>query len=235
VTVLYDGIRHDSRPIIIYHLFPKFMMVRKEIIGGAVAAIIIIFVVLVLPSEDVMDSEVVVKETKIAVKPTDIADLSAVQFGNELSLSMSLGDIIPESLDDIPLSENAIGFGYGWFEVTKTIEEHSIKGGPGHMRAYLVNKYIDDTGSSAWKLETANVDIIALVDYHVDFCLRTFDTVAEMVLANKTITVKTPPDTTPRMNAFYVDRAASFELVPDNRYCHQEQMGATIIDLLKLE
>ncbi len=93
-------------------------MVRKEIVGGGIAAAVIILVLVVISSQDLMES----KETKIAVKPTDIAEFSAVQYGNELSLSMSLGDIIPESLDDIPLSEDAIGLGYGWFGVLINFE-----------------------------------------------------------------------------------------------------------------
>ena len=212
-------------------------MVRKEIVGGAIAAAaVIILVSLVIPSEDLIESEVVVKETKIAVKPTDIAEFSAVQYGDELSLSMSLGDIIPESLDDIPLSEDSIGFGYGWFGVFRASDSiHVESTGPGHMLSYLVNMYRNDTISNDWKLEGATVDVLFQGDYYIDYCIRTFDVDGNMVLANKTVSIKTPPDSSPVIRAYFVLKAASFELVPENKFCHDDQIGVKLIDFIDLE
>ena len=220
------------------------MSQRKIFLGTITAAAVIVFVLLVTIPEDITKlvtipedtTKSVVEEEKEWHKPTDIVEFSAVQYGNELTLSMSLGDIIPESLDEIPLSEDAVAFGYGWFGGNKAEEKDHIDKGLPHMIGYILSLNRNDTASAnGWKLNAADIDTIFTKKFGVDYCLKLLDTNAVMVLANNTITVKTPPDTSPYLRAYFAQRAVSIELVPDDHVCHPGKIGAKIIDLKRIK
>ena len=213
-------------------------MVRKEIIGGSIAAAIAIIFVLVLTTTTVPEIQ---EKQFIKTDPTYIVDFGAVQYENELSLTMSLGDDVPQDISDIPLSESALGFAYGWFGINKQKPGEEVEGrGPNHLIGYIVSMYHDDIEPDwkvqpdlkvgpGWKVEPVLADII-LGHAPIDYCVRFWGPPAEVQIVDNTLSLKTFPDTAPILNAFFVDRAVSLEILGHSLQCHGNQFAAHIID-----
>jgi len=198
-------------------------------------AVIIAIIVIGITTQDLTDFEVPIKQEQkeLKTKTTDIVGFDAVQFGNELSLSMTIGDDVPITIDEIPLSDSAIGFAYGWFGEDKTGGGHIEVEGSGHLQGYLVSMY-HDTMQDGWQVEPVDVDVIPLGIAGIDFCMNIRDGSAMLTMQDNTILVDTSPDFRPQINAFFVDRAVSLELVT-SRWCHPGQITANIIDIIKPE
>ena len=207
----------------------------KKIITISSIAVIIAIIVIGITTQDLTDFEVPVKQEQkeLKTKATDIVDFDAVQFSNELSLLMHTGGTIPQTIEDIPLSDSSIGFAYGWLGEDKTGGGHMEGEGSGHMRGYLVSMY-HDTIQDGWQIEPVDADTIPLKKYGIDFCMNIRDGSAILTMQENTILVDTSPDFRPQINAFFVDRAVSLELGTSS-WCHPGQIAANIIDIIKSE
>jgi len=208
-------------------------MAKKTMILASVAVAIALILVVGVTSQDLtIDIPKEEQAEILKTKPTDIVDFDAVQFGNELSLSMHIGNTIPQTIEDIPLSDSSIGFAYGWLGEDKTIVGH-LEGGSGHMQGYLVSMY-HDTIQDGWKIEPVDADVISKNLSGADFCMNIRDGSAMLTLQDNTILVDTSPDFRPQVNAFFVDRALSLEL-GTSPWCHPRQIAAIIIDIIKTD
>ena len=202
-------------------------------IAASVAVAIALILIVGVTSQDLTIDIPKQEQTKIVkTKSTDIVDFDAVQFSNELSLSMHTGNTIPQTIEDIPLSDSSIGFAYGWLGEDKTGGRHMEGEGSGHLKGYLVSMY-HDTMQDGWQVEPVDVDTIPL-GHGIDFCMNIRDGSAMLTLQDNTILVDTSPDFRPQINAFFVDRALSLEL-GTNPWCHHEQIAANIIDIVKTD
>ena len=147
---------------------------KKKIIMVSSIAVIIAILVIGITTQDLADLVVPVKQEQkeLKTKTTDIVDFDAVQFGNELSLSMSIGNIIPETIDEIPLSESAIGFAYGWFGDSNISGGHVEGKGSGHLQGYIVSMYHDT--EDGWQVEPVDVDLLPPT-FGSDYCISVRD------------------------------------------------------------
>ena len=210
-------------------------MKKKPIMVSGIAVIIAIIVIGITTQDLTTITVPEIQEKQfIKINPTDIVDFSAVQFGNELSLTMTIGDDVPITIDEIPLSDSAIGFGYGWYGDSEPPKSgHLEGGGSGHLQGYVVSMY-HDTAEDGWQLEPVNMDLLTPFGWDIDYCLSLVNKSAKLRIQNNTIFVDTPPDIKPQVNAFFVNQAASLELSTSNK-CHDNQIAATIIDIKMLE
>lgn len=74
---------------------------------------------------------------------------------------------MPQTIDDLQLSDSAIGFGYGWFGVRKTGGGH-IEEGEGHLRGYTINIFSSED-ESGWEVKLATFDVYNISD--IDGCI----------------------------------------------------------------
>lgn len=208
-------------------------MARRKILPGAIVAGVTISIIVILVATNLSEMEMPAKQDEkeiLKTKSTEVIGLAAVQIGNQLSLLMSTGDDTPQTLDEITLSDSAIGFGYGWLGESKT-SGGDVKGeGSGQLRGYMVSAYLDNDSPNEWKTELITVDVIPGFGY----CMFHNESLVELDITGNTIFIQTPSDSPPNINAAFVDRAASFELFYDDR-CHSNQVAAKIIDVHKLE
>jgi len=215
-------------------------MLPKKIIAGGIGAAVAVAVVILsvvyfgdMERTDIADFE---KEEYIIIanKPQDVLSMSAEQYGNELSLSMIVNGTIPQSLDELSLSESAIGFGYGWFG-PRNIEVGHIEGaGAGHLKGYIVilnaKNSTANINATGWEVQAVSVDVVP-ENWPVNYCMRIKPGSADLQIQENKISIKTPSDIPPNIKAFFVDRVASFEIKPDQRPCHLGQLSAKTIDI----
>lgn len=215
-------------------------MLSKKIIAGGIGAAVAVAVVILsvvyfgdMGKANIVDFE---KEEHITIanKPQDVLSMSAEQYGNELSLSMIANGTIPQSLDELSLSESAIGFGYGWFG-PRNIEVGHLEGaGTGHLKGYIVilnaKNSTANINATGWEVQAVRVDV-ALGNWPVNYCMKIKPGSADLQIQENKISIKTPSDVPPNIKAFFVDRIASFELKPEQTPCHLGQLSAKTIDI----
>jgi len=214
--------------------------VSKKIIAGAGAAVAVAVVILSVVYFGDMERANIVDFKKaeyiiIANEPQDVLSLSAVQYGNELSLSMIANGTIPQSLDELSLSESAIGFGYGWFGSGNIQAEHFEGAGAGHLKGYIVTLNFQNSSATinatGWEVQAVSVDVAHGHDWPVNYCMMINPGSADLQIEENKISIKTLNDVPPNINAFFVDRIASFEIKPNQTPCHLGQLSVKTIDI----
>ena len=140
---------------------------------------------------------------------------------------------MPNTIDEISLSDSAIGFGYGWFGVVGSGEGH-LEGGEGHLRGYIVKITEDE---SEWKPDPVRLDLmLGELKTYGDACISPQMYPADFSVDDNIITLTNGPDNRPYVNAFFVNRIVSFEIIPDiNNLCHENQYLMNIIDIERSE
>ena len=211
-------------------------MASKAIIGGGIAAAIaIVFVIFVVSSDTIsnVSPETAEKELIPSNDPVDVIDFTAVQFGDVITLNMTIGAAMPDTFHDISLSDSAIGFGYGWFGIKGSGEGH-LEGGIGHLLGYIVMITEDE---SEWKAVPVKLDLITPTKApYSDACVSIYEYPADFSVDDNIITLTNGPDNRPYVNAFFIDRIASFEILPNiNDWCHENQYFMRIIDIYNSE
>ena len=212
-------------------------MASKAIIGGGIAAAVaIVFVIFVVSSDTIsnVSPETAEKELIPSNDPVNVIDFTAVQFGDIITLDMTIGAAMPDTIDEILLSDSAIGFGYGWFGVKGIGAGHLEGEGEGHLRGYIVKITEDE---SEWKADPVRLDLmIAALKTYGDACISIQKFPADFSVDDNIITLTNGPDNRPYVNAFFVDRIVSFEIIPDIRnWCHENQYFMKIIDTERSE
>ena len=209
-------------------------MTKTVIIGGGIAAAIaIVFVIFVVSPGTISNvSPVAEKELIPSNDPVDVIDFTAVQFVDVITLNMTIGAAMPDTFHEISLSDSAIGFGYGWFGIKGSSEGH-LEGGIGHLLGYIVKITEDE---SEWKAVPVKLDLITLTKSpYNDACILIYEYPADFSVEQNKITLTNGPDNRPFVNAFFIDRIASFEMLPHGYWCHDNQYYMSIIDIERSE
>jgi len=212
-------------------------MTKSYIIAGAVAAAVAIVLVIFVVSSDTISNvspETAEKELIPSNDPVDVVDFTAVQFGDEITFHMTIGAEMPQTFDEISLSDSAIGFGYGWFGVKSVGKGHLEGEGEGHLRGYIVKITEDEP---EWEAKSVRLDLILRSgSIHSDACIALLKFPADFSVDDNIITLTNGPDNRPYVNAFFIDRIASFEILPNiNNWCHENQYFMKIIDIYNSE
>ena len=212
---------------------------KKKIIMVSSIAVIIAIIVIGITTQDLADLEVPaiqdqkeitkqeqdLEETQIP-EDKDTISFDAKQYGDELSLVMELKES-PENLEK--KSDDALRVGFGWAEGTTEVFPDSglLVFGPGHLKSYVITKKLED---GEWWVHAAKVDLVPK-DYGIDFCMTLKDPFAEFSIDDKTLSVTTNADREPYINAFFIERVWSFELVPESYICHDGQFGGNTFNI----
>jgi len=206
-------------------------MTKTVIIGIGIAAAVVVAVLTLVISSDVepiTQPEIVpqIQEQILSDGPVSVVDFTAVQYGDEITLTMTIGGEMPQTIDEISLSESAIGFGYGWFGVSGTGGGHEEGGG--HLRGYTINIFSSED-ESGWEAKPAAWTVFKTS--YMDGCMGMGRPPADFSVEQNKITLTNEPDTRPYLNANFIDRIVSFEIRPESKFCHQNQYAIKIIDI----
>ena len=210
-------------------------MASKAIIGGGIAVVAIIFVIFVVSSGTISNvSPVAEKELIPSNDPVDVIDFTAVQFGDVITLDMTIGAAMPDTIDEMSLSESATGFGYGWFGGTRPGGGHLEGEGEGHLIGYIVKITEDEP---EWKADPVRLDLVLVSrSIYGEACISIQKFPADFSVDDNIITLTNGPDNRPYVNAFFVDRIVSFEIIPNiNNWCHENQYFMKMLDIYKSE
>ena len=207
-------------------------MTKIAIIGVGIAAAVVVAVLTLVISSDVesiTQPEIVpqIQEQILSDDPVSVVDFTALQYGDEITLTMTIGGEMPQTIDEISLSDSAIGFGYGWFGVSGTGGGHSEEGG-GHLRGYTINIFSSED-KSGWEAKPAAWSVYKTS--YMDGCMVIGESPADFSVEQNKITLTNEPDTRPYLNANFFDRIVSFEIRPESKFCHQNQYTIKIIDI----
>lgn len=211
------------------------MTKKVVIVGGIAAAIAIVFVIFVVSSGTIsnVSPETAEKELIPSNDPVDVVDFTAVQFGDVITLNMTIGAPMPDTFHEISLSDSAIGFGYGWFGGTGSGGGHMETKGVGHLLGYIVKITEDEP---EWKADPVRLDLIPVsLKTYDDACISIQKYPADFSVEQNKITLTNGPDNRPYVNAFFVDRIVSFEIFPHGKLCHDNQYFMSIIDIERSE
>ncbi|GFN40528.1 MAG: hypothetical protein YK1309IOTA_1910015 [Marine Group I thaumarchaeote] len=147
-----------------------------------------------------------------------VTSFSIKQKLAELSLSITNDGPIPQNIKNLPISDSATGFGYGWFAVD--LSSGHMQRGPGHLIGYAITLYDEQND---WQSESMRLTHVTDTQY---FCIELAIENSGKVSFDENI-IRVNIETSPEniaMNlidvpVYRVDRAVAFEVVSHPK-CH---------------